>query len=122
MDTARRIRAVLPPSTRITSLDFSDALHHIPIREADQVYLAFQVGDQRLCYGVLPFGLKTAPWAFTKVAHQVRRCAIEQGLRLFQYIDDWLNAALPPECPRELKLTTIRLVNMCISLGLEFNF
>lgn len=65
MDTARCIRAVLPPDTLVTSLD---AFHHIPIRQAIQKYL----GDKRFCYLVLPLGIKMAQWAFTKVARQVR--------------------------------------------------
>ena len=43
---------------------------------------------------VLPFGLTTAPWAFTEVVKQIKKQTIPRRYVLFQYLDDWLNAYL----------------------------
>ena len=38
----------------------------------------------------LPFGLATAPQVFTMIVKEVKLMAISRGLRLHQYLDDWL--------------------------------
>ena len=38
----------------------------------------------------LPFGLSTAPMEFTVVAKEVKLIALQRGIRIHQYLDDWL--------------------------------
>ena len=38
----------------------------------------------------LPFGLSTAPMEFTVIAKEVKLTAIHKGIRIHQYLDDWL--------------------------------
>ena len=38
----------------------------------------------------LPFGLATAPQVFTVIPKEVKLMALSRGLRLHQYLDDWL--------------------------------
>ena len=52
--------------------DLPNACHHIPIKQSDQKFLCFQVDGVRYMYMVLPFGLTTAPWAFTEVVKQIK--------------------------------------------------
>ena len=92
MDTLKVVKEALQPGMWVTSLDLSDAYHHIPLREQDQKYVCFQVKEKQFISMVLPFGLKTAPWAFTEVVKQVKKWARRVQLLLFQYLDDWLNA------------------------------
>ena len=47
MDTLARVKAALEPGIMATSIDMSDAYHHIPIREGHQFYLCFQLGNIR---------------------------------------------------------------------------
>ena len=41
-------------------------------------------------FKALPFGLSTAPMEFTVVAKEVKLMAIHRGIRIHQYLDDWL--------------------------------
>ena len=38
----------------------------------------------------LPFGLATAPLIFTSIVKEVKLIALQSGIRLHQYLDDWL--------------------------------
>ena len=38
----------------------------------------------------LPFGLATATQVFTMIVKEVRLLALSRGLKLYQYLDDWL--------------------------------
>ena len=41
-------------------------------------------------FKALPFGLSTAPMEFTVVAKEVKLMALQRGIRIHQYLDDWL--------------------------------
>ena len=47
--------------------------------------------------GPLPFGLSTAPMEFTVVTKEVKLMAIHKGIRIHQYLDDWLVRAKSPQ-------------------------
>ena len=65
MDTPNEMRKHIETDLWGTSLDLSDAYHHIPIRADFHKFLAFQVGDQQYWYTVCPFGLSPIPQVFT---------------------------------------------------------
>ena len=67
METVQKIRQTVPPNLFATSIDLTDAYHHIPIHPNFQNFLAFQVGDRRFKYVAMPFGLSSAPEVFTEV-------------------------------------------------------
>ena len=118
MDTLVKVKRALRPGMWVTSLDLSDAYHHIPIKQSDQKFLCFQVDGIRYMYMVLPFGLTTAPWAFTEVVKQIKKWTIPRRYVLFQYLDDWLNAHLNRSV---LVRKTDALVQLCLRLGLLVN-
>ena len=74
----------------MTSLDFSDAYFHIPIHNRSQHFLRFHFQNQTYQFRALPFGLSTAPMEFTCVVKEVKLMAQSQGIRIHQYLDDWL--------------------------------
>ena len=102
-----------------TSLDFSDAYHHIPIRPDYHKYLAFQFKDKRYWYTVCPFGLSPIPQVFTAAMEPLkihaRTCL---GIATYQYIDDWL---LLVKNPTEAATKTIQFAHLCLSLGMLVN-
>ena len=118
MDTLTKIKETAREGMWVTSLDLSDAYHHIPMRPASQVYLCFQVGIRSFRYLVLPFGLMSSPWVFTQVMKQVKQWALARNMILFQYLDDWLN--LDMLC-RRLRISTDDLLCLCLELGLLVN-
>ena len=98
------------------SIDLSDAYHHIPIAARDQRFLAFQVGDRRFCYTVVPFGLSPAPQVFTEALTPLKIHSRKFfGLPVFQYLDDWLLLARSRERAAEISLQFTRA---CLTLGL----
>ena len=102
-----------------TSLDFSDAYHHIPIRKDFYRYLAFQVNDKKYWYKVCPFGLSPIPQVFTSSMEHLKLYArTTLDIAIFQYIDDWLLLFTDPNTAAQ---KTIEFAKLCISLGLLVN-
>ena len=119
MDTAAHIRRAVSPGMWATSLDFSDAYHHIPIRPDFYRFLAFQVGDKKYWYKVCPFGLSPIPQVFTSSMEHLKLYArTELEIATFQYIDDWLLLFTDPSTAAQ---KTIEFAKLCISLGLLVN-
>ena len=66
----------------------------------------------------LPFGLATAPLIFTSIVKEVRLLALQQGIRIHQYLDDWLiHAPSKEECHKQ----TQKLLNLIQELGFLVN-
>lgn len=118
MDHIAVVRSAAEPGMFATSVDFSDAYHHIPIRRGHIRFLCFQVGSKRYWYLALPFGLSPAPRIFTVVLRPIKLWARALLMRLFQYLDDWLNLARSAAQARE---QTLLFVQKCVDLGLLVN-
>ena len=84
------IRTSLQPGEWVTSIDFKDTYFHIPIQGQSRIYLRFHVQGQTYQFKPLPFGLSTAPLEFSVVAKEVKLTAIHKGIRIHQYLDNWL--------------------------------
>ena len=50
----------------------------------------FHIQGQLYQFKALPFGLSTALMEFTVVAKEVKLMALQGGIRIHQYLDDWL--------------------------------
>ena len=90
METPETIRTSLQQGEWVTSVDFKDAYFHIPIQEQSRKYLRFHIQGRTYQFKALPFGLSTAPMEFTVVAKEVKLMASHKGIRIHQYLDDWL--------------------------------
>ena len=105
----------VPPTRGVGYLNrFKDAYFHIPIQEQSRKYLRFHVQGQTYQFKALPFGLSTAPLEFTVIAKEVKLMAIQKGIRIHQYLDDWLVRARSHQAC--LQHTQI-LVEICQNLG-----
>ena len=114
METPETIRTSLQMGEWVTSIDFKDAYFHIPIQEQSRKYLRFHVQGQTYQFKALPFGLATAPLEFTVVAKEVKLMALHKGIRIHQYLDDWLVRATSHQtCLEHTKI----LVQICQDLG-----
>ena len=114
METPETIGTSLQQGEWVTSIDFKDASFHIPIQGQSRKYLRFHVQGQTYQFKALPFGLSTAPLEFTVVAKEVKLMAIHKGIRIHQYLDDWLVRARSHQvCVQH----TLDLVKMCQDLG-----
>ena len=63
---------------------------HIPIHSQSRKYMRFHLQGRSYQFKALPFGLSTAPMEFTVVAKEVKLMALQKGIRIHQYLDDWL--------------------------------
>ena len=114
METPETIRTSLQTGEWVTSIDFKDAYFHIPINIQSRKYMRFHLQDKTYQFKALPFGLSTAPMEFTVVAKEVKWLAMRQGIRIHQYLDDWLVRATSHRvCLQQTK----DLVLLCRELG-----
>ena len=90
METPETIRISLQQGEWVTSLDFSDAYFHIPVYVKSRKYLRFHFQNQSYQFRALSFGLSAAPKEFTCVVKEVKLMAQSRGIRIHQFLDDWL--------------------------------
>ena len=114
METPETIRLSLQQGEWVTSLDFSDAYFHIPVHVKSRKYLRFHFQSQSYQFRALPFGLSTAPMEFTCVVKEVKLMAESRGIRIHQYLDDWLIRAPTKESCHQ---GTQSLLALCQELG-----
>ena len=114
METPETIRTSLQAGEWVTSIDFKDAYFHIPIHSQSRKYMRFHIQGHSYQFKALPFGLSTAPMEFTVVAKEVKLMVLRQGIRIHQYLDDWLvRASTLHTCLQH----TQTLVTLCQELG-----
>ena len=118
METPESIRASLVPGEWVSSIDLADAYLHIPIHPNSRKYLRFCHRSQVFQFTSLPFGLATAPQVFTMIVKEVKLMALSKGIRLHQYLDDWLIGAQSQE---EAKVNTQTVGDLTQSLGWIIN-
>ena len=118
METPETIRISLQQGEWVTSLDFSDAYFHIPVHVKSRKYLRFHFQGQSYQFRALPFGLSTAPMEFTCVVKEVKLMAQSRGIRIHQYLDDWLIRAPTRESCHQ---GTQSLLALCQELGWVVN-
>ena len=90
METSETIRTSLQVGEWVTSIDFKDAYFHIPIHSQSKKYMRFHIQGWSYRFKALPFDLSTAPMEFTVVAKEVKLMSLQRGIRIHQYLDDWL--------------------------------
>ena len=118
METPESIRTSLIPGEWAASIDLSDAYLHIPIHPHSRKYLRFCHRSQVFQFTSLPFGLATAPQVFTMIVKEVKLMALSKGLRLHQYLDDWL---IRSQSREEALVNTQAVVDLTQSLGWIIN-
>ena len=68
--------------------DISSAYHHIEISPTQQTFLGFSWEGRYYCFSVLPFGLATAPYVFTKVVRALVKHWRRNASDIVVYLDD----------------------------------
>ncbi len=87
MLTQKRIFGCVRP---LAAIDLKDAYIHVSILPRHRPFLRFAFEGQAYQYKVLPFGLSLSPRVFTKVVEAALVPLREQGVRILNYLDDWL--------------------------------
>ena len=119
METAEVIQNSICKGEWVVSVDLTDAYFHILIHQKSQSLLRFHVGGRSFQFRALPFGIATAPLEFTRIAREVKLMLQNRGLRIHQYLDDWLLRAPTQQiCMEQSK----QLVQFVEELGWVINF
>ena len=93
MLTAPRVRQAINQGDWFATIDLKDAYFQIPIWRGHWRFLRFQSGDRTYEFMVLPFGISLAPRTFTRCMEAVLGPLRLRGLRVLNYLDDWLVCA-----------------------------
>ena len=118
METPESIRTSLIPGEWESSIDLSDAYLHIPIHPLSRKCLRFCHRSQVFHFTSLTFGLATTLLVFTMILKEVKLMALSSGIRLHQYLDDWL---IRSQSQEEAQVNTQAVVYLTRSLGWIIN-
>ena len=115
-----QVKTMIQPNDYFMKLDLTDAYYSVPITNSHRKYLHFQLGNRLFEYQCLPFGLTSAPRAFTKLLKPVMSLLCLSGLRVVIYFDDLLilhqNRA---ELRHQFQLVMTLLMNLGFQIKLE---
>ncbi|KAJ8009614.1 hypothetical protein DPEC_G00090730 [Dallia pectoralis] len=90
MLTLKQIVSQIRSEDWFVTIDLKDAYFHISILPQHRKFLRFAFGGEAYQYRVLPFGLALSPRTFTRCIDAALAPLRLQGIRILNYIDDWL--------------------------------
>ena len=108
----------LIPGEWVSSIGLSDTYLDIPIHPHSRKYLKFCHRFKVFQFSSLPFGLSTAPQVFTMIVKEVKHTTLSRGLRLHQYLDNWL---IRSQSREEALVNTQAVVDLTQPLGWIIN-
>ncbi len=100
------------------TINLKDAYFHIQVVQRHRRFLRFAFGGKAYQYKVLPFGLALAPRTFTKCMDAALAPLRLQGIRVLNYLDDWLILAHSRELVSRHRDMVLGHIH---SLGLRMN-
>ena len=68
--------------------DLRSGYHHLDIAKSCQTYLGFSWEEKFYIFTVLPFGLSSSPYVFTKCLRPLVKFWRKNGIRIVLYLDD----------------------------------
>ena len=80
------------PGELMFNFDIKSRYHHVEIAGHHRKYLGFEWGQHFYVFAVLPFGLASAPYLFTKLLRPLVRLWRSKGLKAVMYLDDGIVA------------------------------
>ncbi len=86
----RRIFQCVRPFDWFAAIDLKDSYFHVSILPRHRPFLRFAFEGRAYQYKALPFGLFLSPRVFTKVVEAALVPLREAGIRILNYLDDWL--------------------------------
>jgi len=90
MEGLQVVKSLIMQGDLMMKLDLKYAYYALPIHLSHRKYLRFIYQDRTYKFQCLPFGLSSAPWAFTKTLKPVLAVLWSLGIWVVIYIDDML--------------------------------
>ncbi len=118
MLTLKQVASQIRSEDWFVAIDLEDAYFHVSILPTHRKFLRFAFRGKAYQYRVLPFGLALSPCTFTKCVDAVLAPLRLQGVRILNYIDDWLILAQSER--RAAQHRDVVLAHMKV-LGLRLN-
>ncbi len=118
MLTMRTIMSQVQEGDWFVTIDLKDAYFHIQVVLRHRRFLRFAFGGKAYQCKVLPFGLALAPRTFTKCMDAALAPLRLQGIRVLNYLDDWLILAHSRELVSRHRDIVLGHIH---SLGLRMN-
>lgn len=103
LDTLDTFLAMVRPGHLIWSHDLRDGYFHFLIRHVDRAWLGITLDGVVYCYNVLPFGLRSSPFVFTKAMRQPLSEIRALGVSAISYIDDFPACGKPADANRHMQ-------------------
>jgi hypothetical protein len=108
------LKTMLKPNDFLMKLDLKDAYYLVPVAVKHRKNLRFHFQDVTYEFQCLPFGLSSAPRAFTKLVKPVIAILRISGIRVVIYLDDLL---LFHQDPIELQTVFKIVITLLTDLG-----
>ena len=90
MESNKSVRNELRQGVFFCKFDLRHAYLHILIHPSSRKYLSFCHNGRVYEWTSLPFGLASSPFVFTKVISEIGKFVHLRGIRIIQFLDDWL--------------------------------
>ncbi|KAL0165098.1 hypothetical protein M9458_040851, partial [Cirrhinus mrigala] len=118
MLTTKRMLTCIRRQDWFAAIDLKDAYFHVSILPRHRPFLRFAFEGRAYQYKVLPFGLSLSPRVFTKVTEAALSPLWWMGIRILNYLDDWLLIAHSRDLLCEHRDLVLRHLS---HLGLQVN-
>ncbi|KAI2651123.1 Transposon Ty3-G Gag-Pol polyprotein [Labeo rohita] len=112
MLTIKQVVSQIRSEDWFVTIDLKDAYFHVSILPQHRKFLRFAFRGEAYQYRVLPFGLALSPRTFTKCVDAALAPLRLQGIRILNYIDDWLILA-------QSEMVAVRSASRCRSRSHE---
>ncbi len=119
MRTRRRIIKCIQPQDWFAAIDLKDAYFHVSILLRHRPFPRFAFECRAWQYRVLPFRLSLSPCVFTKVVEGALTPLREVGVRILNYLDNWVILAQSREQLGDHRDLVLRHLSQ---LGLRVNW
>lgn len=118
MEGIRTLKGLIRRNDWMVKMDMKDAYLAVPIHPPHRRYLRFRWREMLCEFQSLPFGLRSAPYVFTKILKPVIALLRKLGIRCILYLDDMLILA---QSKRELLSNLATALELLILLGFIIN-
>lgn len=118
-ETFKVVLELLQENDFMASIDLRDAYFSVPIHSSYQKYLKFSWNGILYKFVCLPFGLRSAPFLYTKILKPVYAFFRQQNIRCSYYIDDSLDMNKDSSVCRA---NTVNMINTLEGLGFTINW
>ncbi|KAJ8910794.1 hypothetical protein NQ315_004519 [Exocentrus adspersus] len=120
MEDIRTVCRLLQKNMFLSSIDLKDAYFLLLIAQEHRKYLRFVFQNVLYEFSVLPFGLASAPYAFTKILKPVVQYLMSNGVICVNYLDDFLIlGCTEQECSRNVEFALDTLASLGFIVNIE---